>query len=74
MLLPEMASELELEAAEQQLYSLIGFMMMLPDNPASNQGYFIPAHGLFNSLTGLQSKYVNIKYKALLAMLNYLIT
>lgn len=74
MLIPEMASELELEAAESQIYSLIGFMMMLPDNPASNQGYFIPAHGLFNSVMALNSKFLRIKYGVLICMLNYLIT
>lgn len=71
-LINELASEGGLAEIEPSLQMLIGQMVILPDNPASTTGFFLPAHGLFNTLVALNKRFEKIKYRALISLLWYL--
>ncbi|CAG9321359.1 C16orf62 [Blepharisma stoltei] len=71
-LIGELATEDNLAEIEPSLHALIGQMVILPDNPASTSGFFLPAHGLLNTLTALNKRFEKIKYRAFISMLWYL--
>lgn len=70
--IPLLAEDDELSSVEDNLITLIGLLVLLPDNPGSASGFFLPAHGLVNALTSLNKRYDKLKYKLLIHLLWYL--
>lgn len=70
--IPALAEEDELNSVEDNLITLVGVLVLLPDNPGSTTGFFLPAHGLINALTSLNKRYDKLKYRLLIHLLWYL--
>jgi hypothetical protein len=72
--IPVMAEEEELSQVEENLNSLVGLMVLLPDNPSDDENckFFLPAHGLINALNSLNKRYEKLKYRLLVNILWYL--
>lgn len=70
--IPELAAEDKLFKCEELFKSLIGLMVLLPENPSNEERFLTPATGLLNALTDLNSKYSLLKAKLLNCMFPYL--
>lgn len=72
--IPALAEDEELSSVEDNLNTLIGLMVLLPDNPSDdeNSKFFLPAHGLYNALNSLNKRYDKLKYRLMVNMLWYL--
>lgn len=57
---------------EGSLLNLIGFLVVLPDNPEARDGFFVISNGVYNVVNELSNK--NQKLRSILALLSYLST
>ncbi|OMJ78349.1 hypothetical protein SteCoe_21867 [Stentor coeruleus] len=70
--IPDLAEDDELPQVEDCLHTLIGQLVLLPDNPGSSSGFFLPAHGLINALTSLNKRFERLKLRLFISILWYL--
>ena len=70
--IPDLAEDDLLPQAEDSLHSLIGQLVLLPDNPGSTSGFMLPAHGLVNAITALNKRYEKLKFRLFISVLWYL--
>ena len=68
----DLAEDDELPQVEDSLHAIIGQLVLLPDNPGSASGFFLPAHGLVNALEKLNKRYEKLKYRLFINILWYL--
>jgi hypothetical protein len=71
-MIPELAAEDKLMRTEELFKSLIGLMVLLPENPSNEDRFLLPATGLLNALTSLQGRFSPLKARLLNCMLPYL--
>jgi hypothetical protein len=71
-MIPVLNEENKLDQAENIIDSLIGLMVYLPDNPASNIGFLTPAFGLVNALSQVNEKYSKMRLRLMTNLLLYI--
>lgn len=71
-MIPDLAEDDQINKVEDSLHTLIGQLVLLPDNPGSTSGFLLPAHGLVNALTALNKKYEKLKLRLFISILWYL--
>lgn len=72
--IPDLAEDDLIGQVEDSLHTLVGQLVLLPDNPGSTSGFMVPAHGFVNAISALNKRYEKIKYRLLVNILWYLST